>query len=281
MKMNQISALARPLDINYRSNRNMLLIFLLVLILGTAFQWFTGQVFLQSLWWGARAAFVVFLSWALGRELDPDINTTAMLAIPFSLATFYLYGDFNWLLLLAWLMMMRIGSHICGQSVKLTDALLVTGLAVYLIWRGDYVIGFALTLVFLANYQLTPPHPRSLWYAVVSFILSILALIFSPQEGAVFSYDNYWMGSIIASGLLFLLFVIRDYKRPRSTEDYRVQALSGSRMQASQLIVLLGLLFAYFLQGQASVVSTAPLWATLVASVLVRIYQFLTRRSLA
>jgi hypothetical protein len=281
MKMNQISALARPLDINYRSNRNMLLVFLLVFLLGTALQWFAGQVFLQSLWWGARAAFVIFISWALGRELDPDINTTAMLVIPFSLASFYLYGDFNWLLLLAWLMMMRIGTHVCGQSVKLTDALLVTGLVVYLVWRGDHVIGFALTLVFLANYQLTPSHARSLWYAIVSFILSVLALIFSPQEGFVFSYDNYWMGGVIASGLLFSLLVIRDYKRPRSTEDYRVQALSGSRMQATQLIVLLGLIFAYILEGRTSVMSTVPLWATLIASVLVRIYQSLTRRSLA
>lgn len=281
MKITQLSALARPLDINYRSNRNMLLIFLLVLILGTAYQWLLGLQFLDSLWWGVQAAFVIFLTWALGREVDPDINSTAMLSLAVALAAFYFFGTFNWLLLIAWLMLMRIGSHICGQSVKLMDAVLVIGLATYLVWRGDYIIGFALTVVFFADYRLRPAHDRSLWYSVASFVLSIIALIFTSLEDYNFSYDYYWMGGVIAVVLLFAVLTIPDYKRPRSTEDYRVQALSGSRMQAVQLIVVISLLLVYFLKGQASVISLAPLWSTLISSILVRIYQVLTGRSLA
>lgn len=281
MKITQFSALSRPLDINYRSNRNMLLIFLLVMVVGTAYQWLVGLAFLDSLWWGVKAAFVVFLSWALGRELDPDINSTAMLSIPLSLAAFYFFGEFNWLLLLAWLMLMRIGSHICGQSIKLMDAVLVIGLSTFLVWRGDYIIGFALTVAFFANYRLRPPHDRSLWYAVASFVLSVAALIFTRLEDYTFSYDYFWMGGVIAGALLFGILTITDYKRPRSTEDYRVQPLSGSRMQTVQLIVIVSLVLMYFLKGQASVLHLAPLWAVLVSSVLVRIYQLLTRRSLA
>ena len=282
MKITQFSALARPLDINYRSNRNVLLIFLLVLILGTAYQWLVGLQFLDSLWWGVQAAFVVFLTWALGREVDPDINSTAMLSLAVALAAFYFFGeDFNWLLLIAWLMLMRIGSHICGQSVKLMDAVLVIGLATYLVWRGDYIIGFALSVAFFADYRLQPAHDRSLWYAIASFVLSIVALIFTSLEDYNFSYDYYWMGGVIGLGVLFAILTIPDYKRPRSTEDYRVQELSGSRMQAVQLILLVSLLLMYFLKGQTSVISLAPLWATLVSSILVRIYQVLTARSLA
>lgn len=281
MKITQLSGLARPVDISYRSNRNMLLVFLLALIAGSVYQLVIGNELLDSLWWGVQAAFVVFLSWALGRDLDPDINATAMLSIPLSLAAFYFYGDFNWLLLLEFLVLMRIGSHVCGQSVKIADAVLVIGLAAFLAWRGDYIIGFALTVTFVADYQFRPPHKNSLWYAVAAFLLTIVAIIFSPDGDYSFSYDYYWMGGIIGSALLFALVVIRDYKRPRSTEDYRVQALSGSRMQAIQLIVVISLLFIYFLKGQNSVPALALLWAAIISAILVRIYQALTGRSLS
>ena len=282
MKSTQLSGLARPVDISYRSNRNMLLVLLLALVAGTTYQLVVGMDFLDSLWWGVQAAFAVFLSWALGRELDPDINSTAMLSIPLSLGAFYFFEDIiSWLLLLEFVMLMRVGSHVCGQSVKITDAVLVIGLATYLAWKGDYIVGFALAVTFIADYQFRPPHKNSLWYAVAAFVLTTATIIFFPVADFNFSYSNYWMWGVIAVSLFFVLLVIRDYKRPRSTEDYRVQALSGSRMQSVQLIVIISLLLIYFLKGQSTVVALAPLWAVVVSAILVRIYQVLTNHSLS
>jgi len=281
MKMNKISGLARPVDISYRSNRHFLLVGLLTLLVASGYQLFMGNAFLESLWWGIQAAFVTFLSWAIGRELDPDINSSALLSIPLSLAAFYFFEDLNWLLLFVFVMMMRVGSHICGQSVKITDAVLVIGLATYVVWRGEYVVGFALAITFLADSQLRPPHQKSIWYALAALLLSIAALIISPATTDDFSYQPYWPWGVVGVALLFALVVIRDYKRPRSTEDYRVQALSGSRMQAVQLIVMISVVVMYFLKGQLATLAVAPVWAGILSATLIRFYQGLTGRSLS
>lgn len=276
MKTTQLSALSRPVDISYRSNRSILLIILLTMIAGCLYQWFVGNPFLDSLWWGVQAGLLVFLGWALGRELDPDNNATAFVAVLPTLLVFYFFETANWLLLIEFLLLMRISSHVCGRTVRLTDAVLVIGLAAYLGWRGDYLIGFALTVAFVIDYRLRPANAHSLWYAVAASVLTVAAIVISPAT-VVYAFDfSYpWLGGLLLTVLLFIP-VIWEYKRPRSTEDYRVQPLSGSRMQATQLIVLLSLVVMYLLKGRASVLALAPLWSVILSAGLLRIYQLLT-----
>lgn len=282
MQISQFSALARPLDISYRSNLSIMLISLLTLLAAFLYQWLhLGTALWESVWWAVQAGLSVFFAWALGREMDPDVNSTAFLAVPFSLGVFYYTGTYQWLILVALLMVLRITSHICGQSPKPTDALLCLGLAAYLCWQGHVLIGFAFTAAFFADSRLAPAHVYSQWYALVALLITGLAFIFFPVGIADdrFHFSGWWIAGIIVLSLIFLL-VIWEYKHPHSTEDYRVQPLSGPRIQTAQLIVLLTVLIIYFFQHYRITLAIAPVWAAILSAVLLRTYRWVTKRSL-
>lgn len=282
MQISQFSALARPLDISYRTNLSIMLMSLFVLFVAFFYQWWQLETELwESLWWAVQASLSVFLAWALGREVDPDVNSTAFLAVPLSLTAFYYNGSFQWLVLLAFLIILRITSHICGQSLKLTDAIFSLGLCAYLCWQGHVLMGFAFAAAFLADSRLAPVNPSSQWYALIALLIALLALIFFPIKivDNYLHFSGWWIVGIIAVSLLFLV-VIREYKRPHSTEDYRVQALNGRRIQSAQLILLLSGLIIYFLQNYRFTLEIAPLWIVIISAELLRIYRWIMKHSL-
>jgi len=281
MQASNFSALARPLDVSYRSNLVVIFLCLLSFFIALPYQWlYLDTAFLDSLWWAAQASMTVFFSWALGREIDPDVNTSAFLAIPFSLIAFYFAENTDWLALLAFLMILRICSHVCGQKLKVSDIVLVLGLTAFLCWRGQYILGFSTAVVLLADYALSPVNRKSLWYALAALLLSIVGGLFFRKdlgyEALVF--PEAWLLGVALNSLVFVA-VINSYKRPHSTEDYKVQPLNGSRMQAAQLIVLLTLLFMFFVYGYGSALSLAAVWAAIVATNLSRLYYWLTKHS--
>lgn len=282
MQISQFSALARPLDISYRTNLGIMLMSLFTLVAAFFYQWgYLDNVPGESLWWAVQAGLSVFIAWALGREIDPDVNSTAFLATPFSLAGFYYTGTYQWLMLLAFLMLLRITSRICGQTLKLTDVLLNLGLVAYLCWQGQVLIGFAFTAAFLVDSRLAPANTHSQWYALLALLITILAFVFFPVGIADehFQFSGIWIPGI---GMVVFIFlrVIRDYQYPHSTEDDQKQALNGRRIQAAQLIVLVSVLMIYLLQNFRTSLEIAPVWAVILSADLLRVYRWITKRSL-
>lgn len=282
MQISQFSALARPLDISYRTNLGIMLMSLFTLVAAFFYQWWhLDNVPGESLWWAVQASLSVFVAWALGREIDPDVNSTAFLAAALSLAGFYYTGSYQWGLLVAFLMILRISSHICGQQIKITDALFCLGLCAYLCWQGQVLIGFAFTAAFLADSRLAPAHTRSQWYALAALMITILAFVFFPVGIADehFQFSGIWIPGI---GIVVLIFlrVIRDYQHPHSTEDYKTQPLNGRRIQIAQIIILASVLMIYLLQNFMTTLEIAPVWAVILSADLLRIYRWITKRSL-
>ncbi|MFP4092086.1 MAG: hypothetical protein ACLFUB_01930 [Cyclobacteriaceae bacterium] len=280
MRITQLSGLARPLDFSYRSNRTVAILSFAVLLLGLAYHWYLGFDFPEMLWWAFQTNLSVFLAWAMGRELDPDHNATAFVAIPFSLLSFLWYGSADWLLLLLILLLLRLGSHICGSSAKLPDALLLLGLSTYLSWQGHYLTGIMAALVFFINSRLPPSHENSRWYALSALLLGIASAVLS--ENYIYTYHFEWpwlLGASLVS--LVFLSLVREYRRPRSSEDYRVKPLNGQRMQTVLLIMLFGTFLMFLLRGKEAIITLAPFWSAVLAAALVKIYRTLSGRSLA
>jgi hypothetical protein len=230
------------------------------------------------LWWAFQANLSVFLAWALGREVDPDDNATALLAAPLSLGVFVWQGSFDWLVIVLLLMLLRVGNHICGKSPKPADGLLLLGLCAYLCWQGHYLLGFTAALVFLADARLSMPNDKSLWYALLALLLGILGIFFSVNDLYSFSFEWPWLAGVAALSLLFFL-VISHYRRPRSSEDYRVRPLNGQRMQITLLIILLTAFLVYLLRGQEGLFRLFSLWSVILSAVLLSLYRALSGRS--
>lgn len=282
MQISKFTALARPLDISYRSNFSIIILSIIILLAGFFYTWgFLDNGFSDSIWWAFQAALSVFLAWALGREIDPDVKPTAFLAIPFSLILFYFTGSYQWWVLIAMILILRVCNHITGISVTWADVILCLGLCAYLCWEGHYLVGFAFAASFLADNQLPPANKLSKWFALVALVLGIISLVIEPVQlqHHAYLFTGWWIAAMVVVSMIYLL-AIREYKRPHSTEDYRVQALNGNRVQTAQVIVLVFSLVIYLSQNFDQSLAIGPIWAVILSVALMRIYFLFMKRPL-
>lgn len=121
----RISAVARPIDPRWASNRAILVIQGLAFVGGAVWGFVQTGAWTQALVSGLVAAFTAFLSWALGRELDPDRNATAFVATALALAAFFVFDDLDLWALAAALVLGRLVARTVGPPAKMTDLVIV------------------------------------------------------------------------------------------------------------------------------------------------------------
>ena len=128
MKMSDITALGRAIDPRYPTNLAIAVLALVVAIGGTAWRLVTGLPLLESALWGIGAGFVLFLTWALGRELDPDHDLSAFMGVGLALIVL-LFFDLPELLLVFWLLLvLRTVNRTTGLPARPLDSLAILGL---------------------------------------------------------------------------------------------------------------------------------------------------------
>ncbi|MGD9316838.1 MAG: hypothetical protein PVG56_08400, partial [Anaerolineae bacterium] len=93
MKLADFTALGRnPLDPGYPTNLAIAALTVVVAIAGAVWRLISGVALLESALWGIGAGLVMFLTWALGRELDPDHDLSAFVGAGLVLIALLLAG---------------------------------------------------------------------------------------------------------------------------------------------------------------------------------------------
>lgn len=272
MDITRYAGLARPVDLKYKSNFAIFIIALVLLLPGTIYQFFLGNDIADSIGWGIKLSLVAFLTWMTARELDPDRNISAFLALPFSLAAFFYFPEIQILLLLGLILVLRIVNQITGQHARWIESFIVLGLGTYLTWRDSHLFGFAISAAFLADSRLSLPHQRHFWFGCTALLISLVVIILSHEPGTAFSLSTEWLVFVIINCLLFI-FVIRHYKHPQSTRDYSQEPLNARRTQAAQILALAAMLVHFMDQGNLGLLETSAFWSAVLATNLVQLYQ--------
>jgi len=159
--------LVRKVDINYTTNRLILILSLIVGIIG---YFITGA--LSS---GLSLAGGTFLTWALAREVDPKHEYSAFLSAALSLANLFYFESMNLLAIFWILLLLRMVSEICGKKLTSLDFLIVFGFSVYLSISNEnsiYLIPFIIALSSLMVFkEQTTISWAFLAISVVSFLI--------------------------------------------------------------------------------------------------------------
>lgn len=120
MKLSDVTALGRPVDLRYPTNRAIAAIMTAAfLVIGLLTTWATGLTVAVSL----------FLSWALGRELDPDHNASAFAGVALTAVALTRYQNPSLALCGLFLLSIRAVNNTTGLRPKPTDWLALAGLA--------------------------------------------------------------------------------------------------------------------------------------------------------
>ncbi len=264
MRMTDITALGRvPIDPSYPTNRAIAVLVLVVAIAGAILRLLSGAALLESALWGMEAGFVLFLTWALGRELDPDHDLSAFVGTGLGLIALLLFDTPSLLVVFWLLLLLRIVNRTVGLPAKPLDSLAVLGLGAWLTWQGQWLAGLLTAAAFLLDGLLSPPLRYHLFVSGLAFVATGVLSIFhgdiAMESGPTMPVAIF---SVVTTGLF--LVVIATSGELQAVADATGRPLNPRRVQAAQVLALLTALLSAWWAGASGVVALLPLWSAMI-----------------
>lgn len=262
----RISSIGRPVDPRSPSNATILIVVAIAAISGSVWGWMDVGSWQAALSRGGTAASLAFLSWAIGRELDPDLDATAFVAVAGALAAWILIGGPGIWFMVAALGGARLVNRTVGPPARLTDAgVILVVLAIGVLVAGHWSIAIVGAVAFVLDASLRGGLQRS-WVFAVSCV-GLWAAAWALGDVIVGWVAAPWWLGVLA---LVCVMAIATWPTVRSSGDLPGYPLHLARVRGGMVVALLTGMLAQF---EASDRVAAPaLLATLAAMVLGRLW---------
>lgn len=180
-----ISALGRPLDPSYATNRWIALLAVAALVVGSVAAAGSGAGLASALRAGLVDALVLFLAWALARELDPDAELAAFLPVALAAGWLIVWPAPSLVLGFALLLVLRVVNRTVGPAATTLDSLVVLALVAWAAWStGAWTVAAMAAVAFGADRRLEPPgEVRQLGFAGAAAVLAVAVALTAGTGG--------------------------------------------------------------------------------------------------
>lgn len=258
------SSLARPLDPSWPTNRAVLIIMpVAAAVLALVGPLTPGLIEASRAWAAASGAAAVLGAWALARELAPDDQRGAFVAMACGLAALVLVPSASLVLLFTTLTLTRMLSRSVGLPARTLDG---TALLVLTGWSMASTRSLGVGLVVGAGFAadaVLPGGLRRQWgFAAMCFAL--VGFLAVTSQGT-FSRGAPSSAGLVAQALgvvLFLVLMLRT-RDIESTGDATGTPLSTLRVRSGMAAALaMAVQAPLFAQGPAG--SSALVWAAII-----------------
>lgn len=222
------TSLGRPLDPAYPTNRAVVLLLPVAAVAGALLSPLGLGV------GGLLGAGSAFLAWALTRELAPDDDPAAFVALALAVAALGVVDRPALLPGAALLLLTRVVNRTVGPPCRPLDTVGAAGLAAWAVaGGGGWPLAAAAALAFGADALLAPPGPRG--HGALATAFGAWAA-FAAATGPGPALPEGWVpwGATVV-GCLYLSAVIRT-RRLTSPPDSGTGALSVSRVRLGMLL---------------------------------------------
>ncbi len=239
------TAIGRPLDPAWPTNKAVLILLPLIWLSGLAWSMYLGQGLLAAASNGLVFALAAFGSWALGRELLPDDHAAAFISMVMAFLACLAFYSPGLLLLLSTLMLVRIVNRSTGMPARTSDSVLVTLLVIWAVYATQLPwFGAVAALAFVLDASLNNPRRKQLLFA--GLCLGTMVVYIVDHDVAWLSFHSprsllQWLAIAIALLLGLNLLLL---KKIHSRGDVGNKRLSLERVKAGTWIALLA-----YLQG--------------------------------
>jgi hypothetical protein len=280
MKMKNISTIGRPVDFSYPTNRAIAILTLVIMVAAALYQGITGMPWSESFLWGLQAGLAVFLAWAMGREVDPDMALAAFVSAGLTLIGLFVRGLPNLALLFWSLLALRVVNRTTGLPASLLDSLGLLGLGTWQTFGGNPGYGALTALAFLIDGWLDPENRRQWIFAALALIATTIALVTgaSTWPGDGFS----WLALGIALGLSLLFLPVISRTPPVTSRcDRTDERVNSLRVQVGQVLAGLAGIEMALWGGMMGLLEAYALWAVIVGVILYRLFRILAQKSSA
>ena len=270
----RFTSLARPIDPAYLTNRALLIILPVVAVLnaGLATLHDSGRGPMSAAFSGALSAFA---AWALTRELAPDDNAAAFVALVLAWFLNAAFGVHLVLLLFVGLLLVRLVNRSTGLPWRLLDTLGVFGFCTWAaISTQQPLILLVASLAFGLDAVLDGPLRRH--YLAAAACLPVFAWMLLGASDLVAGDLAVRDWLLIGVSAIGVILFVKTSPEPISYCDTSPDRLDRVRVNAGLVVGWLLAVQALLTSGRAAWLET-PIWACMIAVLLL----FLARRQRA
>ncbi|WP_406659984.1 hypothetical protein V7O66_09040 [Methanolobus sp. ZRKC3] len=232
----RLTTLGRALDIKHSGTRKIIVFTLLAGIFSMLLQ-FTSETTLQtSLLLSFKAAMMVFLVWAIARELDPDHDNSSFVAVVFTIFNILFLGIQPLIPLLWILLLLRIMNRSVGMRAGIIDSFIIFILGILLSLQYNWIFAMLTALVLILDSRLSEAHRLHLPLGII--LAGISTYLFSTAGGRIdLEISLFEMISFIVAVILFLPVII-DSGKITSVGDRTGEKLDPTRVRMAQIVTL-------------------------------------------
>ena len=260
--MYRFTSIARPIDPAYLTNRALLMVLPLLMLLsaGLASLYDIDKGPVAAAFSGALAAFA---AWALTRELAPDYSGAAFVALALAWIANVAFGATSVLLVFVALLIVRLVNRSTGPRWRPLDTLGVLGFCIWAAVSTQQPLLLVISAVaFSLDATLKEPLRRHYFAAAVCVSVFIWMLLGDVRfmAGELTAWD--WV--LIAASAGGIILAAATNPEPVSYCDTSPDRLDRARVNAGLVIGWLAALQALLTNGPSAWLET-PIWACMIA----------------
>jgi len=258
-----LTSIGRPLDPDYPTNRAVLIIMPIAGIVAGSFAGFRGAGITDAAIAGLVGIAVAVGSWALARELAPDDDAAAFVAMALAYVTYLAVGSPSILLLFTCLLVIRVVNRTSGLPARMADSFIVAALTLGTMYATrSPLLGAVAALAFAFDATLGDPLRRQWVFGALCLAGGILwAAWFGSGIGDLVTPTGVSAWLVAASSVLYAVSYFRT-RRVEAVGDVSGVTLATSRVRAGMFIALLVAAQALTI-GPTGTVDSSAVWATL------------------
>ena len=261
----RFTSIARPIDPAYLTNRALLIVLPVAAMLSAGLASFhdMGVVPLSAAFSGALAAFA---AWALTRELAPDYNGAAFVALALAWLLNVAFGVRLVLLLFVALLLVRMVNRSTGLPSRPLDTLGVFGLCAWAATSTQQpLILLVASVAFVLDAVLEDPLRRH--YLAAAACLPVFILLLPGNADLIAGDLTVGDWSLIGVISLGIILVVNTNLAPVSYCDTSPKRLNRVRVNAGLIVGWLLAVQTLMTNGRSAWLET-PIWACMIAVLL-------------
>jgi hypothetical protein len=276
MDMYQFTSLQRPVNpFVYPTHRLLVLCVPLAGIILGVYTLLTGGDFGSAVMAGFNGGASAMLAWVLAREIDPDNDYSAFIALALATLGAFIATPNIWALA-GGVILLRIVNHIVGYSAKLFDGAVAIGIGIAtMLVTGAWIFGLVVAVAFLIDALLPEPSEFSWTFLLGSLIITIP--VWRYLDVKLIGYPQNWLIIILVIGALFALHIIT-IPAFKTVCDVTKAPVMPMRIKAGMALMLMMAVVFGVLYGDSGVLMLMPLWAVFVGVMVYRVGLIFTKR---
>jgi hypothetical protein len=269
--MQQYSNLGRDIDPNYRTNLIIMILtplsavvaFLIAVIAGMGF----GDAAVRAFF----TAGATFAAWAFSREIDPDHDWSAFVAVGLAWIGCYIYrapvfGAFSLVLLMYAL---RMTNRVIGAAPTMVDSGIILAAIAVTAFLNNWVVAWIGVAAFLLDGLMVNKVKRHLAFAGIAALITLVRPFILPLPD-MYTLSNENLIAVVVISLAFFL-TIAATRKLKSKTDSGNKSLNIPRVRAAMILTLAACIVSVLWNGDFGVQWMLPLWASMLGVALYRL----------